>query len=116
MNRAANLMAQGKRPGPLLGPRPGLFSTAAAWRSVQKSVAGLVVGKQLEAQSLLPLTIAGLRLLRLEVDRVGIVAMLVATRVLVRAKSADLFLADPVLGRVGHELAAPSSSHASNDC
>jgi hypothetical protein len=83
---------------------------------VNQSVAGLFAGQHLDAKSLLLLAVAGLRLLRLEVDRIDIVPMLAATRILVRAEPADLFLADAVLRRVGHELVAPSSRDASTAC
>ena len=77
-----------------------------SWKS---SVAGLFVGQDLEANPLLLLAVAGLRLLRLEVDPIYILPMLPATRILVGAEPADLFVANPVLGRVvGHDLVAPS--------
>lgn len=73
------------------------------------SVAGLFVGQNLEAHSLLLLAVAGLRLLRLEVNRIDILPMLPATRILVRTEPADLFFAILVLRRVvGHELVAAS--------
>jgi hypothetical protein len=64
---------------------------------VKQSVAGLFVGQHLDAKPLLLLAVAGLRFIRLEVDRIDIVPMLAATRILVRVEPADLFLADAVL-------------------
>ena len=76
---------------------------------MKSSVVGLFVGQHLEAHSLLLLAVAGFRLLRLEVTSIDILPMLPATRILARAKPADLSVAGPVLGRaVGHELVAAS--------
>jgi hypothetical protein len=75
---------------------------------VQKSVAGLFVGQYPGANPLLFPAVAGLRFLRFEVDRLDVLPMLAATRVLVRAEPAERFLANPILGRVGHELVVPS--------
>jgi hypothetical protein len=89
------------------------FTGSVAERSrggfMKTSVAGLFVGQDLEANPLLLLTVAGLRLLRLEVDLIDILPMLPPTRILVGAEPADLIVADPILGRaVGHELVAAS--------
>ena len=74
---------------------------------MKHSVAGLFVGQDLEAHSLLILAIAGLRLFRLEVNRIDIAPILPATRILVRAEPAKMIVADLVLGCVvGHELVA----------
>jgi hypothetical protein len=82
-------------------------------RYLNRLVAGLFVGHYSDPMPLLLLAITGLRLLRFEVYRMDFVAMLPATRVLVCAEPAYRFFVDAILGRVGHELAATSSSYAS---
>src|SRR5919112_4159533 len=100
---------------PLFSPQPlAQAQTFLSLGSVAgRSVAGLPVAQLPDARGLLPLAVAGLRLLRLEVDPIDILPGLPATRILICSEPADLFLADPVLGHGGHELVATSSSDAS---
>jgi hypothetical protein len=83
---------------------------------VKGSVARLFVGQQLDSKPLFLLAVASFRIFRLEVDWIDILPMLPATRILVRAEPTNLFLADPVFGRVGYELVTPSCGDACSVC